>query len=142
MYIGNLMLLVLNLPLIGLWVRLLKVPYGILFPLILVFCVIGVYSNQGSLLDVNSMIFFGVVGYIARKAGFECAPLIFAYILSPIWEEAFRQSLLMSQGELSIFFTRPFPAVFIGLTSLFVASSVFFARRRSRLLEQIGSAES
>jgi putative tricarboxylic transport membrane protein len=142
MYVGNLMLLVLNLPLIGLWVRLLKVPYGILFPLILVFCVIGVYSNQGSLLDVNSMIFFGVVGYIARKAGFECAPLIFAYILSPIWEEAFRQSLLMSQGELSIFVTRPFPAVFIGLTSLFVASSVFFARRRSRLLEQIGSAES
>ncbi len=142
MYIGNLMLLVLNLPLIGLWVRLLKVPYGILFPLILVFCVIGVYSNQGSLLDVNSMIFFGVVGYIARKAGFECAPLVFAYILSPIWEEAFRQSLLMSQGELSIFVTRPFPAVFVGLTVLFVASSVIFARRRSRLLEQIGSAES
>jgi putative tricarboxylic transport membrane protein len=136
------MLLVLNLPLIGLWVRLLKVPYGILFPLILVFCVIGVYSNQGSLLDVNSMIFFGVVGYIARKAGFECAPLVFAYILSPIWEEAFRQSLLMSQGELTIFVTRPFPAVFVGLTVVFVASSVIFARRRSRLLEQIGSAES
>jgi putative tricarboxylic transport membrane protein len=142
LYIGNIMLLVLNLPLIGLWVRLLKVPYGILFPLILVFCVIGVYSNQGSLLDVNSMIFFGVVGYIARKAGFECAPLVFAYILSPIWEEAFRQSLLMSRGDLTIFVTRPFPAVFVGLTVLFVASSVIFARRRSRLLEQIGSAES
>jgi putative tricarboxylic transport membrane protein len=141
MYLGNLMLLVLNLPLIGLWVRLLKVPYGILFPLILVFCVIGVYSNQGSLLDVTSMIFFGVVGYIARKAGFECAPLVFAYILSPIWEEAFRQSLLMSRGDLTIFVTRPFPAVFISLTVLFVASSVIFARRRSRLLEQIGSAD-
>ena len=141
MYLGNLMLLVLNLPLIGLWVRLLKVPYGILFPLILVFCVIGVYSNQGSLLDVTSMIFFGVVGYIARKAGFECAPLVFAYILSPIWEEAFRQSLLMSRGDLTIFVTRPFPAVFIVLTVLFVASSVIFARRRSRLLEQIGSAD-
>ena len=74
MYIGNIMLLVLNLPLIGMWVRLLKVPYGVLFPLILVFCVIGVYSNQNSLLDVNSMIFFGLVGYIARKMGFECAP--------------------------------------------------------------------
>ena len=113
MYIGNIMLLVLNLPLIGMWVRLLKVPYGILFPLILVFCVIGVYSNQNSLLDVTSMIFFGVVGYIARKTGFECAPLVFAYILSPIWEEAFRQSLLMSRGDLTIFVTRPFPAVFI-----------------------------
>jgi putative tricarboxylic transport membrane protein len=103
--------------------------------------VIGVYSNQTSLLDVNSMIFFGVVGYLARKTGFECAPLVFAYILSPIWEEAFRQSLLMSQGDLTIFVTRPFPAVFIVLTGLFVASSVIFARRRSRLLEQIGSAD-
>jgi putative tricarboxylic transport membrane protein len=84
MYIGNIMLLVLNLPLIGIWVRLLKIPYSILFPLILVFCVIGVYSNQNSMLDVTSMIFFGVVGYLARKTGFECAPLIFAYILSPM----------------------------------------------------------
>jgi putative tricarboxylic transport membrane protein len=142
MYIGNTMLLVLNLPLIGIWVRLLKVPYSILFPLILVFCVIGVYSNQNSMLDVTSMLFFGVIGYLARKTGFECAPLIFAYILSAIWEEAFRQSLLMSQGDLTIFITRPFPAVFIFLTVLFVASSVVFSRKRSKLLDQIGSADS
>jgi putative tricarboxylic transport membrane protein len=136
------MLLVLNLPLIGIWVRLLKVPYSILFPLILVFCVIGVYSNQNSLLDVTSMIFFGVVGYLARKTGFECAPMIFAYILSPIWEEAFRQSLLMSQGDLSIFVTRPFPAVFLFLTVIFVGSSIIFARKREKFIEQLGSADS
>jgi putative tricarboxylic transport membrane protein len=104
--------------------------------------VIGVYSNQNSLLDVTSMIFFGVFGYLARKTGFECAPLVFAYILSPIWEEAFRQSLLMSQGDLSIFFTRPFPAVFIVLTLVFVGSSIIFSRKRSKFLDQLGSADS
>lgn len=141
MYLGNIMLLVLNLPLIGIWVRLLKVPYSILFPLILVFCVIGVYSNKNSLLDVTSMIFFGGVGYAARKTGFECTPLIFAYILSPIWEEAFRQSLLMSQGDLSIFFTRPFPAVFIILALVFVGSSIIFSKKRSKFMDQLGGAD-
>jgi putative tricarboxylic transport membrane protein len=142
MYLGNIMLLVLNLPLIGIWVRLLKVPYSILFPLILVFCVIGVYSNKNSLLDVTSMIFFGVIGYVARKTGFDCTPLIFAYILSPIWEEAFRQSLLMSQGDLSIFFTRPFPAIFILLALVFVGSSILFSKKRRKFLDQLGSADS
>ncbi len=142
MYIGNVMLLVLNLPLIGIWVRLLKVPYRILFPLILFFCVVGVYSSQSSLMDINLMIIFGIVGYLARKTGFECAPLVFAYILSPLWEESFRQSLLMSHGDLTMFATRPVPAVLLSITLLFIVSSVVFARRRRRLLEKLGSADS
>jgi putative tricarboxylic transport membrane protein len=136
MYLGNIMLLVLNLPLIGIWVRLLEVPYSILFPLILVFCVVGVYSSENSLLDVTSMIFFGMIGYLARKTGFECAPLIFAYILSAIWEEAFRQSLLMSQGDLSIFFTRPFSAIFI-ILAVVCRSSIIFSRKRKKFLDQL-----
>jgi len=142
MYIGNVMLLVLNLPLIGIWVRLLKVPYRILFPLILFFCVVGVYSSQSNLMDINLMIIFGLVGYLARKTGFECAPLVFAYILSPLWEESFRQSLLMSHGDLTMFATRPVPAVLLSITFLFIVSSVVFARRRRRLLEKLGSADS
>ncbi|MCE5280538.1 MAG: tripartite tricarboxylate transporter permease [Deltaproteobacteria bacterium] len=142
MYIGNVMLLVLNLPLIGLWVRLLKVPYRILFPLILFFCVLGVFSNQSSLMDINLMVIFGFVGYVARKTGFECAPLVFAYVLSPLWEESFRQSLLMSHGDLTMFFTRPVPAVLLFITFLFIASSIVFSRRRKRFLQQLGPADS
>lgn len=142
MYIGNVMLLVLNLPLINVWVRLLKVPYRILFPLILFFCVIGVYSSQSSLMDINLMMIFGLVGYLARKTGFECAPLVFAYILSPLWEESFRQSLLMSHGDLTMFATRPVPAVLLSITFLFIVSSLVFSRRRKRLLEKLGSADS
>jgi putative tricarboxylic transport membrane protein len=142
MYVGNVMLLVLNLPLVGIWVRLLKVPYRILFPLILFFCVIGVYSSQSSLMEINLMILFGLIGYIARKTGFECAPLVFAYILSPLWEESFRQSLLMSQGDLTMFATRPVPAVLLCMTFLFIVSSIVFSRRRKKLLGQLGSADS
>lgn len=141
MYIGNVLLLVLNLPMVGIWVRLLKVPYKVLFPLILLFCIIGVYANQNSLMDINLMLIFGIFGYLARKTGFECAPLIFAYVLSPLWEESFRQSLLMSYGDLTIFATRPVPAVLLFLTLLFVVFSVFFSQRREKLLEKLGSAD-
>ena len=107
MYVGNAMLLVLNLPLIGLWVKLLKVPYRILFPLILLFTLIGSYTINNKTFDVLVMIFFGLVGYILRKFQYEEAPLILAFILGPILEQAFRQSLIMSNGSLAIFVARP-----------------------------------
>ncbi|MBI5968909.1 MAG: tripartite tricarboxylate transporter permease [Deltaproteobacteria bacterium] len=138
MYVGNIMLLILNLPLIGMWVKLLKVPYGTLFPLILLFCLIGAYAGNNSLLEINLMIFFGFVGYLLRKAGFEPAPLVFAYILCPIWEESFRQSLIVSGGDLTIFFQRPISATLLSLALLFILSSIFSSVRRKKLLQKIG----
>jgi putative tricarboxylic transport membrane protein len=113
MYLGNIMLLVLNLPLIGLWVKILKVPYLILFPLIFLFCLIGAYSLNNNTADVLVMIIFGVLGYFMRKYGYEGAPFIFALVLGPIFEMSLRRSLLMSMGSFSIFLTRPISAGFL-----------------------------
>ena len=116
MYIGNFMLLVLNLPLIGLWVQVLKIPYKILFPLILLFCLIGVYSVNNAVFDIFIMIIFGIVGYLMKKFEYEGAPLVLAFVLGPLLENNLRKSLIMSQGDFSIFFTRPLAA-----TSLVIA---------------------
>jgi putative tricarboxylic transport membrane protein len=111
MYIGNIMLLVLNLPLIGLWVKILRIPYAFLFPLILLFCVVGVYSLNATTDEVILMTVFGVVGYLMKKYGYEAAPMVMAMILSPLMENNLRQSLALSHGSFSIFFTRPLSAV-------------------------------
>jgi putative tricarboxylic transport membrane protein len=113
MYIGNGMLLVLNLPLIPLWVKVLKIPYRILFPLILLFCLIGAYSLKNDIFDLIVMIIFGIVGYLFRKFEYEGAPLLLAFVLGPLFEINLRQSLLFSKGSFLIFFTRPISAVFI-----------------------------
>ena len=110
MYVGNIMLLVLNLPLIGVWVQLLKVPYAILFPLIILFCLLGSYSINNSTMDIAVMLVFGVVGYIMRKLSLEGAPMVLAFVLGPMLETALRQSLIKSRGDFSIFFTRPISA--------------------------------
>jgi putative tricarboxylic transport membrane protein len=139
MYIGNFMLLILNLPLIGIWVRVLKVPYGILFPLILLFCFVGAYANNNSLAELNVMIFFGLVGYLMKKTGFEPAPLVMAYILCPFLEEAFRQSLIKSHGEFSIFIKRPISAAILAIAAGIIVLNVFSGvkQRRKSLLEKI-----
>jgi putative tricarboxylic transport membrane protein len=113
MYVGNAMLLVLNLPLIGLWVQLLRVPYGILFPLILLFCVVGVYSESGNVWDIVVMLVFGGLGYLMRKFQFEPAPLVLAFVLGRMAEESIRQALLMSRGSFEILLTRPIATAFL-----------------------------
>jgi putative tricarboxylic transport membrane protein len=115
MYVGNAMLLVLNLPLIGLWVQLLRVPYGILFPLILLFCVIGVYSESGNVWDIVVMLAFGGLGYVMRKFEFEPAPMVLAFVLGRMAEESIRQALLMSRGSFEILLTRPIATTFLAL---------------------------
>jgi len=107
MWIGNLMLIVLNLPMIGVWVKLLKVPYRYLFPAILVFCCIGVYSVQNTTFDVFQTAAFGVIGYLFIKLRCEPAPLLLGFVLGPMMEENFRRSLLLSRGDFSVFVTRP-----------------------------------
>jgi len=119
MYVGNVMLLVLNLPLIGLWVKILKVPYPILFPLILLFCLIGCYSLNNSVTEVLIMIVFGLIGYGFKKFQYEAAPLVLALVLGPMMENSLRQALLMSAGSPMIFFERPISAVLMG-TALFL----------------------
>jgi putative tricarboxylic transport membrane protein len=139
MYVGNCMLLLLNLPLIGLWVKLLKVPYRILMPLILLFCVIGSYSLSSNVADVIIMIIFGIVGYILRKFDYEEAPLVMAFILGPMLETAFRQSLIMSDGKFSIFLERPISAVALVIaTLLFISSGLSYYRKaKTKVIQSI-----
>lgn len=119
MYIGNAMLLALNLPLIGLWVKVLKVPYRLLFPLILLFCLVGAYSLNNNIIDILVMVIFGILGYLMAKFEYEAAPLILALVLGPMLEENVRQSLLLSNGSLKIFFSSPIAG------SIFTVAIVF-----------------
>jgi len=124
MYIGNVLLLVLNLPLVGLWVQMLKVPYSILAPVIVLICSIGVYSMKNDVSDVMMMVLFGVVGYFFRKLQFELGPLLLAFVLGRILERSLRQSLLISRGDVSIFFARPISAVFLAVVALMILASI------------------
>ena len=125
MYVGNIMLLVLNLPLIGIWVQLLRIPYGMLFPLILMFCVIGVYGTTGSVFFLYLMAGFGVLGYLLRRTGHELAPLVLGFVLGPLLEVHLRRSLIAGEGDWSFFVTRPISAVCLALAlALAVAAAV------------------
>jgi putative tricarboxylic transport membrane protein len=131
MYVGNAMLLVLNLPLIGLWVQLLRVPYRVLFPLILLFCVIGVYGVSGNIWDIVIMLIFGVVGFLMRKLEYPAAPLVLAFVLGRLCEESIRQSLLLSRGSLGILLSRPLAAAFLALTVLVIVLPFVAPRLRA-----------
>jgi putative tricarboxylic transport membrane protein len=122
MYLGNAMLLVINLPLIGIWVKLLKLRYSLLFPLILFFCLIGAYTTGNTVYDIYVMMVFGVVGYLMKKFKYEPAPLVLALVIGPIMERAFRQSLIISGGSPLIFISRPISAVFVFAAVIILAS--------------------
>lgn len=136
MYIGNGMLLILNLPLIGIWVKILKIPYNILFPLILLFCFIGVYSLNNNMYEILIMVGFGVFGYLIRKFGFEGAPFLLAMVLGPMMEMACRQSLLY--GDPLIFFKRPISGVLLVFSILLLISPFYskFSHKR-KVLEKL-----
>jgi putative tricarboxylic transport membrane protein len=136
MYIGNVMLVILNLPLIGLWVKILKVPYNILFPLILLFCFLGVYSINNNFHEILIMVGFGVFGYLIRKFGYEGAPFLLAMVLGPMIEMAFRQSMLY--GDPFILFKRPISMVLLIIGLFLIISPIFsgIAQRRRRLIEE------
>jgi putative tricarboxylic transport membrane protein len=143
MYIGNAMLLILNLPLIGLWVRILRIPYGILFPLILLFCLIGSYSMKNNIYDIFIMIIFGIIGYLMRKYKYDAPPLVLALVLGPMMEESLRRSLLMSQGSPLIFFQRPISALII-LTAIFMLVSSLipgFRKKRGKIEKIVSESE-
>jgi putative tricarboxylic transport membrane protein len=113
MYVGNLVLLILNLPLVGIFVNVLRVPYPLLYPAILMFCILGVYAVNGSVVDVGIMAVMGALGYLLRKFDFETAPVVLGLILAPMIEMSFRQSLSMSSGNYGIFINRPIALVML-----------------------------
>jgi putative tricarboxylic transport membrane protein len=124
MYIGNVMLLVLNLPLIGIWIQILKIPYRLLFPLIVLFCYVGVYSLNSNFYEFLIMIFFGVFGYLLRKLEYDAGPFLLAMVLGPMLETSFRQSMGMSGGDLGIFLRRPLsagPLILVGVVIVIFA---------------------
>jgi putative tricarboxylic transport membrane protein len=120
MWIGNLMLLVINLPLIGIWVKLLQVPYRLLFPAIILFCCIGVFSLAGSTVDVVILAAFGLVGYAMAKFGFEPAPMLLGVVLGSRMEESLRQALIIARGDFTTFLTRPISAALLAVTVLLI----------------------
>jgi len=130
-WLGNLMLMVLNIPLIGIWVKLLSVPYRLIYPTVLFLIAIGVYSTNNNLFDVSVVLFVGVFGYLAASLGFPPAPLLMGYILGPLMEENFRRALLLSRGNVITFFERPLSGTFMALTILML-SLVAYKRLRRR----------
>lgn len=132
MYIGNAMLLVLNLPLIGMWVKLLKLPYNVLFPLILLFTIIGVYASGNNVFHIYVMIFFGIMGYFMRKFGFEPAPLVLAFVLGPMLENNLRKALILSQGDLTTFLQRPISAACLIVAAGLLLAPLLPALRKKR----------
>jgi TctA family transporter len=132
MWIGNAMLVILNLPLVGLWVKLLSVPYRLLFPAIMAFMAIGVYSVNNLDLDIYMTVLFGVLGYIFMKLKCEPAPLILAFVLGPLMEENLRRALLISRGDPTVFITRPISAGFLIATVLLLLIMVVPTLRKKR----------
>jgi TctA family transporter len=132
MWIGNLMLVVLNLPLIGLWVRLLRLPYRLLFPAIMAFSAIGIYSVNNSPFEIYLTAVFGIIGFIWMKLGFNMAPMLLGFVLGPMMEENLRRSLLTSRGDPTVFFTRPISLAFIIATVLILIVMIVPAVRARR----------
>ena len=122
MWFGNLFLVILNLPLIGFWVRMVRVPYHLLYPAILVFCAIGVFSLNNSSFDIYLMALFGLLGYVFAKLGCEPAPLLLGYILGPLTEEYLRRALLISRGDPTVFVKRPISAAMLAVAVLAMAA--------------------
>ncbi|MCW6004817.1 tripartite tricarboxylate transporter permease [Micromonospora sp. CPCC 205371] len=132
MWIGNALLLLLNLPLIGIWVRMLRIPYEVLFPMIILFAAIGTYSLGFNAYDVYAIVFFGILGYILIKCGCEPAPLLLGFVLGPLLEENLRRALIISRGDASVFLTRPISAALLALAAAALVVAVLPAIRKRR----------
>jgi putative tricarboxylic transport membrane protein len=131
-WVGNVILLLLNVPLIGIWVKILQVPYRMMFPCALFFIAIGVFSTNNNLFEVYEVLFFGIVGAIFLSLGFSVAPILLGYVLGPLVEENFRRALLLSHGDLAVFVQKPISAGFIAASCILLAAQLYFAARAWR----------
>ena len=129
-WIGNVMLVILNVPMIGIWVKLLTVPYRFLYPCAILFMCVGVYAAKNQLFDVGATLFFGLAGYLLIALGFEPAPILLGFVLGPRFEDSFRRALLISRGDLLTFLERPISASFVAITALLLAGQIYFRLRR------------
>ena len=142
MYVGNLMLLALNLPLVSVFVTVLRIPYAYLYPLIIMFCIIGVYEVNNSIVDVWIMLIMGVLGYALRKFEFDPAPLVLGLVIAPILEQSLRQSLIMSNGNYLIFFNRPISAGLLVVSAVLLAlAALSFILKRKDWRTKLAEAE-
>jgi putative tricarboxylic transport membrane protein len=142
MYVGNLMLLALNLPLVGIFVSVLRIPYSYLYPLIIMFCIVGVYEVNHSIVDVWIMLIMGALGYALRKFDFDPAPLVLGLVIAPIFEQSLRQSLIMSNGNYFIFFNRPISAGLLAMCVVLLAlSALAFILKRKDWRDKLAEAE-
>ena len=132
MWLGNLMLIILNLPMIGIWVKLLTIPYKHLYPAILVFCCIGVYTVNNTTFDIYLTAGFGIVGYLFSKLDCEPAPLLLGFVLGPMMEENFRRALLLSRGDFTVFVTRPLSMGLLIAAALMVVVVALPAIKKTR----------
>jgi len=132
MWIGNLMLIIINLPLVGVWVTLLRVPYRLLFPSIIVFCCIGIYSINNSPTDVMISAMYGVFGYWLIKHDFEAAPMLLGFVLGPLMEENLRRAMLIARGDATVFFTRPISGGLLAVAILLLVLAVLPMIRKRR----------
>jgi TctA family transporter len=132
MWIGNFMLVIINLPMVGIWVRLLTVPYRLLFPAILLLCSIGVYGVNNSWVEVAITAGFGIVGYVFYKLGCEPAPLVLALVLGPLMEENLRRALLISRGDPTVFVQRPISAILLLMALALVIAFVLPSMKKTR----------
>ncbi|MEI7806063.1 MAG: tripartite tricarboxylate transporter permease [Hyphomicrobiales bacterium] len=142
MYVGNLMLLALNLPLVGIFVSVLRIPYTYLYPMIIMFCIIGVYEVSHSIVDVWIMLIMGVLGYGLRKFSFDPAPLVLGLVIAPIFEQSLRQSLIMSNGNYLIFLSRPIALGLVIVSAvLLTLSAISFVLKRKDWRAKLAEAE-
>src|SRR5436190_22326916 len=142
MYVGNLMLLALNLPLVGLFVNVLRIPYGYLYPLVIMFCVIGVYEVNHSIIDVWIMLVMGVIGYLLSKFDFDQAPMVLGLVIAPTFEMSLRQSLIMSNGSWTIFFERPISASLLAVSAgLLILSAISLVMKRKDWRAKLAEVE-
>jgi putative tricarboxylic transport membrane protein len=143
MYVGNLMLLALNLPLVSIFVNVLRIPYAYLYPLVIMFCIVGVYEVNHSIVDVWIMLIMGVVGYGLRKFGLDPAPLVLGLVIAPTFEMSLRQSLIMSNGNWTIFVQRPIAAVLLAVCAALLAlAALSLVRARKDWRSKLAEAES
>lgn len=131
-WIGNVLLVVLNVPLISIWVKLLRVPYRFLYPSALFFIAVGVYSTNNSLFEVGEVLVFGLMGAVFVAFKFPVAPILLGYVLAPMVEENFRRALLIAHGRMTVFIERPISAAFIAVCALLVLAQIYFAVRARR----------
>jgi putative tricarboxylic transport membrane protein len=142
MYVGNLMLLALNLPLVGMFVNVLRIPYAYLYPLIIMFCIIGVYEVNHSTIDVWIMLAMGIVGYLLRKFDFDPAPLVLGLVIAPTFELSLRQSLIMSNGHWTIFFERPIAGALLAVSvTLLLLSAISYLLKRKDWRAKLAEVE-